>query len=344
VHRRLVQTVDMVNSLREMYDKLDRIEEMLAQDRADPLGPANNLLPVHYHLTQLETFKNETTLRAKRASAESRETLDKYFQRLTGTIEAFESFYLLLAGSLLDIVKAGNPAVAVKIAKIAELEGQRDEKAIAIRLVKKQNSELAARFRSVHAEARVIKHYRAKVMDAIRGSARNAIERAHAKHGSAIFEKLDFIYKDLIIVEDSVSPLFPSDWKIYTAWIKAYHKALYDFLKTFVSSVPDAGALLGVAQFVKEYYKNMTKELEIPDELLVPRLLDGKEQDLVEDYLRLIVQKMDEWTTNLMKTEVDEFTVRDHPPEEDADGFYGMQGAVIMFQSAFFPQIISKMH
>jgi exocyst complex component 3 len=323
----------MVNSLRDMYDRLDRIEEMLAQDRSDPLGPATNLLPVHYHLTQIETFRNETLIRAKRANPEARATLDEYFERLTGTIEAFEGFYLLLAGSLLDIVKAGHPSVAVKIAKIAEVEGQRDEKAIAIRLVKKQNSELAARFKSVQADARVIKHYRAKVMDAIRGSARNAIERAHAKHGNGIFEKLDFIYRDLILVEDAVAPLFPPDWKIYTVWIKAYNKALYDFLKTFVSSEPDAGALLGVAHFVKEYYKNMTKELEIPDELLTPRLLDGKEQDLVEDYLRLIVKKMDEWTTNLMKTEVEEFTRRDDAPEEDADGLYGMHGAVIMFQS-----------
>lgn len=40
---------------------------------------------------------------------------------------------------MLDIVRKGHAKVAIKIAKIAEIEGQRDEKAIAIRLVKRQN-------------------------------------------------------------------------------------------------------------------------------------------------------------------------------------------------------------
>lgn len=118
----------------------------------------------------------------------------------------------------------------------------------------------------------------------------------------------------------------------YSNSVKAYHKALYDFLATYVKSGPDAGSLLRLAQFTKEYKQTMMKDLLVPDEYLQPPLLDGREQDLVEDYLKLIVKKMDEWSANLMKTEIAEFTAREQPPESDADGFYGMQGAVILFQ------------
>jgi hypothetical protein len=144
----------MIENLRDMVDKIARIEDMLAQERRDPLGPARNLLPIHFHLSQLETFRNETVLQAKRAGPDAKAKLDRYFERLGGTIEvcvyqglassainvsqAFESHYLHLAGSLLDIARAGHPEVAVKIAKIAEVEGGRDEKALAIKLVKKQ--------------------------------------------------------------------------------------------------------------------------------------------------------------------------------------------------------------
>lgn len=103
-------------------------------------------------------------------------------------------------------------------------------------------------------------------------------------------------------------------------------------MNTYVKSGPDAGALLRLAQFTKEYHTTMVKELEVPPEWLEPPLLDGKEQSLVEDYLKLIVRKMDEWTANLMKTEVAEFVAREQPPEVDADGQYGTQGAVILFQ------------
>lgn len=70
----------------------------------------------------------------------------------------------------------------------------------------------------------------------------------------------------------------------------------------------------------------------VSEEHLKPPLLDGREQDLIEDYLKLIVRKMDEWSANLMKTEIADFAAREQPPEIDADGFYGMQGAVILFQ------------
>lgn len=76
----------------------------------------------------------------------------------------------------------------------------------------------------------------------------------------------------------------------------------------------------------------MMQELNVPDEYLQPPLLDGKEQDLIEDYFKLIVRKIDEWSINLMKTEVADFKLREQPPEVDADGYYGMQGAVILFQ------------
>ena len=77
----------------------------------------------------------------------------------------------------------------------------------------------------------------------------------------------------------------------------------------------------------------MTKELEIdPDWLEQPRLLDGREASLVDDYFALISQRMDEWTANLFKGESRDFVERADPPETDPDGYYGMQGAVILFQ------------
>ena len=76
------------------------------------------------------------------------------------------------------------------------------------------------------------------------------------------------------------------------------------------------------------------KELNIPPNYIQPPSLEGKEQSLTDDYLEVIVKKLDEWSENLMKTEVAAFTQRKDPPELDADGMYGTQGAVILFQMA----------
>lgn len=210
----------MVTSLREMYSRLSHISDLLAVDRSDPLGTSLNLLPIHYHLSELEIFRNETLAQAKRGktNADAILTLEQYFERLGETIEAFEAHYFRLASELLELARKGNASVAVKIAKIAEIEGARDQKAIAIKMVKKSgNVDVAARFRSLQAEARTIKHYRSKVMDAIRASCRTAIERSYVRHGEdgvGWMDELDWIYDDLSIVQEELVPMFPADWKV----------------------------------------------------------------------------------------------------------------------------------
>lgn len=139
-----------------MYTKLDYIDALLQSDKAEPLGPAPNLLIIHYHLSQLEAFKNETTLQAKRSGGDSVAALGAlsyYFERLDDLLKEFEDHYLSLARRLVDLARQGQAAVAVKIAKIAEVEGSRDEKAIAIKLVKKKGAELASKFKSLQADA-----------------------------------------------------------------------------------------------------------------------------------------------------------------------------------------------
>ena len=127
-HRNFEQVEEMVNSLTEMHSKLDTLEEMLYSDKKDILGPARNLLSLHFHLNQLENFRNQTLHQAKKASPGSRLTLSKWFERLDKFIEDFDGYFASLSKNILPIVRAGHSEVVVKIVKIAELEGKEDEK------------------------------------------------------------------------------------------------------------------------------------------------------------------------------------------------------------------------
>ncbi|KAI5984301.1 exocyst complex component Sec6-domain-containing protein [Pisolithus albus] len=328
VHRNFEQTEEMVNNLLEMNSKLDVLEEVLSADSENLIGPAPNLLSMHLQINRLEAFRNQTMHQAKQASAASRQKLIRIFERLSKLIEDFEFYVLELARNILPLVRAGFPEVVVKLIKIAELEGREDEKAIAIRLVKKAaKMDAASKFKSMQANARVLKHYRSKITRAISESIRSNFDDAFERHErdpSAFLDNLGWIYQDLIRIESDVVPCFPSSYEIYSFYIKEYHKNLNMVLKRLVASEPEASILLHLHAWLKEYKKSM-KELN-------PSLLDGEEQNLIEDYLKLIVKKLDEWSANLMKTEIQEFTTRTNPPEVDSDGLYGMQGAVILFQ------------
>ena len=351
VHRNFEQTEDMVINLLEMDSRLDSIEEMLAMDQDDLLRPAPNLLPIHLQLTQLENFRNEAMHQAKKASSESRSKLSRRFQRLTGVLEAFDEYVIELSRNILPLARSGHPEVIVKIVKIAEFEGKEDEKvissdfsvpssayfckALAIRLVKKAAKlDAASKFKSMQANARVFKHYRSKVMKAISDTIKDTFDAAYLqdeKNPTAFLENLGWIYQDLIVIERDVVSCFPQDWDIYSHFVREYHKALNSTIQRLLASEPDANALLTLHAWLKEYKSSM-KELEIPPEYLEPPLLGGNEQSLIDDYLKLIVKKLDEWSANLMKTELTGFSSRAEPPELDADGQYGMQGAVILFQ------------
>ncbi|KAF9266922.1 exocyst complex component Sec6 [Marasmius fiardii PR-910] len=336
VHRNFEQTEEMVNNLLEMNSKLNMLEDMLEEDSRDILGPAPNLLVIHYILNQLEAFRNQTMHQAKKASAASRETLTRWFERLNTVIEAFDQYIVALARNILTIVREGNRDVVVKLIKIAEMEGREDEKAIAIRLVKKAAKlDAASRFKSMAANARVIKHYRSKIVRAISDSIKDEFEEAYKRdeqNPTDFLNNLGWIYQDIIRIEKDVVPCFPPDYNIYSHYIREYHKALNSTIKRLVASEPGANVFLVLFEWLKQYKKDM-KELNVPPELLEPPLLDGKEQSLIEDYLQVIVNKLDEWSANLMKTELEEFSLRKDSPETDADGLYVSQGgAPIMFQ------------
>lgn len=184
----------------------------------------------------------------------------------------------------------------------------------------------------MQANARVLKHYRSKLTKAITDSIKATFDQLYDEKDPASFlNNIGWMYEDIQRIERDVAPCFPADYEIYSLYVREYHKVLNGVVKNMVSSDPEASTILLLFDWLKQYKREM-KKLNIPPELIEPPLLDGKEANLIEDYLQIIVKKLDEWVANLMKTEMDDFTKREEPPELDGDGMYGTQGAIILFQ------------
>ena len=128
MHRNFTHVEEMVANLQEMYSRLDDLEDMLASDKRDITGPGSYLFPIHHQLHQLEAFRNQTLHQAKKASADSRAILNRWFERLAKVIAEFDQHISELSHNILPIVRAGHPEVVVKLCKIAEMEGLEDQK------------------------------------------------------------------------------------------------------------------------------------------------------------------------------------------------------------------------
>ncbi|WVQ64546.1 uncharacterized protein L199_002713 [Kwoniella botswanensis] len=340
VHRNLSQTTKMVQNLRSMSDKVDHISSLLDSDKNQIGGPAGyspNLLPIHFQLQQLESFRNETLHQAKKNSNstdEEREVLTKWFEKLDKIGQDFESWLWEISKNIVDLARKGNGGTVVRLLKIVEVEGKEDEKAVAMRLVRKvATHDAASKFKSMQANARVIKNYRHKLLDVMTNSIKESFENYYLDNQYdmlGFIEGLGWIYKDIIRIKEDIEPLFPEDYEIVPYLVKSYHKHLDQTIRKIVASAPEAKVLLELHAWIKEYRISM-KELEIPSGWIQPPLLDGKSQDLIEDYVKLIVTKLEEWSDNLMKEETGKFQWRTKEPEQSDDGQLGMEGVVDFF-------------
>jgi exocyst complex component 3 len=337
IHSNFSATQKMVENFRSLHDRLEQIEYLIQEDRLrniDLRDPMPNLLTIHCELSQLNEFKDEAMYQG-RNNEDVKRTLQRYFERLDRTNEEFEKIFWGMARNLIDIIRCNNPTLVVKIAKIIELDERLDEKSIALQNAKTQYQDMASKFRSIRGSPRKLKLYFQRFEETIDSSVQLMFEQHVEKYANdytAMMENLDWVYDDLRLIKEEVVPCMPPKWKIFNIYVKHYHKLVYETVKNLVASEPDAATIIKILEWIKTYKSTMNREMGIPTSELVPPLLDGKESVLVDDYLQIIVRKVEEWMTNLANTEKKDFMERTASPDEDAEGKYITGGAAIMFQ------------
>lgn len=247
-------------------------------------------------------------------------------------IGEFTDYVWDLSNHVLDLVQAKQPSVVVRLAKVIEAEERLDEMVGSTKI-----AEVAAILPSpdrVSVVGRKAKGFLSKFKEILQETIATRFAEAvapYTKEPIVALDRMDFVIDDLTVAYDEVAPLFPRRWGIFPFFVLRYHIHVYDLLNRIVSQYLDAGSILRVLKWVRDYYDDMASRLGVAEEVLMPELLDGKEQQLVDDYLKMIRKKLDEWMGNLFTTEVKQFCVREEPPEEN-NGIYGLAAPVIMFQ------------
>ncbi|KAI9030885.1 exocyst complex component Sec6-domain-containing protein [Phycomyces nitens] len=339
VHQNFVATQEKVKAFRALYQRLQGIEQMFIPLQQDVFRPQDNLLHVHYELFKLEEFRDQTMHQARGSPQDVLITLKTYFRRVDVLADDFTQHLWQIARHLLELVDMGLGSSVVKLVKIIECEEHADEKALAAQQAQTSHQDIQGhkKWRLAEGNPRTIKSYRVEFFEQIHQSIVERFEDELAPYRengdwSGALDITDFIFNDLELVFDQVVPKFPKKYKIFPHFVLEYHRHTYELLNGMVDQDLDAGTILRLLRFVRDYYATMSTRLGVTEELLEPQLLDGQEQTLVDEYLKLVRNKLAEWTSNLMSSESRDFVAREHPPETTPDGQYGMSGAVDMFQ------------
>lgn len=326
----------MLGRFESMAHEVRVLSRLLTRYRADVLGPAPELLELHFQISKWETFRNETLHLAGTSAPDTKQQLLDLLAPLEQLLDEFEAYIVDLFAHVLDLVRHGQPGVVVRLAKIMERETREDERTAAIRLAQRAKIEGAARFRGIATYGHSIKLYRHKFQETVRATALRRLaacwDAAPEPGPRAFYEQADWFYDDVRLARAALPQLFPADYAVDRLFIQAYHRALGELLQLrVVLEDADAASLLELYHVAQQHE---TRIVDAGSEAawLEPSLLGGREKSIIDDYASLLTRKMDDWTANLMHGEITAFVTRDCAPDEGGDGTYTMTGNVILFQ------------
>lgn len=338
VRRTLVETSTLLGKLEQLPSEVHALMQLVTQYQSDIMGPAPDLLSLHFRIMQWEAFRNETLHLAAGTNASVQQQLVDMLAPLDVLLASFDTYLMMLCAHILDLVRVRQHGVVVRLVKILERENREDEKTAAIRLAKRANIEGSARFRSIATYGHTIKLYRLRLQETLLLTTQRRLEaswnEAEEPTPLSFYEQVQWMYQDLDVVRTSVVALFPPDYCIYRTYVQIYHRALSEFLQEKVA-IEDAGAneLLELYHVAQQHQQRLLDPAkEIHEDWLQRSLLGGREENIMGDYLLLLTRKIDEWTATLMHDEITAFVQRERAPEENASGMYLLSSCVILFR------------
>jgi exocyst complex component 3 len=317
----------MLRQFQCLTDQIQRVEEYIEEESQQVLSDHPSLLMIHYQVFQLEGFRTATMYHARHSSMDVINTLNNYFQRIVDLSESFDDYVWKLAANTVTLIKEGYGSVIVRLVKIIEMEEHADSEAISVEF---KEEDLITSF-----EPRKIKAYRIKYFDILREEIGKTFMELYDQHRTQVDRFLggiDQLLDNLETVSDELVPCFPRRYNIFQFFVLEHHRTIYDYLTRMVSFRLDGGAILFILKWVREYYGKMSGKMGVGEELLEPRLLDGKEEEMVTSYVTMARNQLNEWMKNLLNRETTEFLSRTKPPEVDEHGRYVVAGSVIVYQ------------
>jgi hypothetical protein len=333
---RLKETKAIYDRFDELDGEIQRVMALINHDKQSNYMKSQHILLIHYHLVRLEDFRSQMLFQIKDSAKEVRLLVEKFFLKLDNTVKEFEDFLFNLCNNVLTFVKGREANLVVRLMKIIEFEERQDEKEIELQQMMNSKDDLTRKRANMMNTRlpREMKSYRNRLMNVIN-------ESIDANFASLISDDLikespshcllaaDFVIDELLLVNEELVPRFPKKYKIFDFYVLQYHRLIYTMINRILSQNIGAGDILQVVSWVNSYYERMNDRLNVPKELLEPKLLDEKEDALIHEYIKLTKSKVGEWINNLLISETKNFQIRENPPETDARGLYISPGITI---------------
>jgi exocyst complex component 3 len=333
-HRNFEAVEKMRNDIQTFEERLDDLEALLALDDQDPVNQ-ENLLRIHYGLTQLRDIRDDAMAQTRTTQGGSTELIDNLtlengvtvqdlFARLDDVIEWFDKHIGEACINLIELIQQDHIGLVVRLAVIVEEEEKTDQKINALQAAQREFKDLASRFKSINAGPRELRGYKDKFIRSIEYVCQAQMDETKERF-SEDPDKIDKYFKwyfnNLNVVRLGMVDLMPKKWRILQTYKDIYHKAMHDFLVGFADD-ENLGPqyVLAVINWADRYYAKMAK-LGFAEEDLQPHVIDSRSQELIRTYRSVIIKAVDQYMDRINAQDRKSFLNQDRDAyEANVDG------------------------
>ncbi|CAH6722147.1 exocyst complex component Sec6p [[Candida] jaroonii] len=317
--------VDDITNFRRNLDNINAlIDNELDIITNDITYPLSNMLKIHYNLTQVRNFQDYLETYSQSLSDDMKSIIIRILSPLRKTIKLFDDLLKEIIISLTEAVKEGNLQLVLKLIKIIDYETNED-----LKVLLKNNLDLKENVLTVnYGMKRLVKrNYKKFFYDKLEESLIETFDLCinhYSQDRMLVYDNLEWLEDEILFVNDTLSLLFPESWEINNFIQNVYYNKLHNFTMDIIKTDPPAEDLLRILSYDTHYNKFLLalQTVETSDKrksVIKPQNKSIIGEDLknvvLDDYLKVILQKMEEWNENLIQTETRTFNQREGPPD-----------------------------
>lgn len=375
---KIYESIEATSSIYTRFIQLNKITNKISQMLESELkGEAIEtgcpfLIQIHFLLTKARDFEDQM----KAMAAVSTEDVKRDIQQIFGTVNEltrkFDNLLEQIIYDLLELVRAEQFSLIIRLFKIIDVEEREDLKIMAIRnIIKKKEMEVDNTKEIETSQSNTVnkfnfgeekiseefptnngiykeilsgtitsrtkpRNYKQFFFNNIQKAIQDIFKEVRKEYSGdkkfMVLENLDWVFNELLVSKEYLSKYGPPYWDLFRKYYDLYYDELHALINDLVESEPETIIILDILDYDKLFQKTMVSDFGFKKKEVRSIIGDKEKERLFADYLALILGKMTEWINNLTDSEFSAFIERTKPPHIDSEGLLYLDGTKTCFQ------------
>lgn len=321
LYNTMMQVQNLYTDIANFRQYVDHISNMIDTEfeavSQDIEYPLLNLYRIHFNVTQARNFLDYLEVEARGLSDDTQSIVKRIINPVQKTVRKFDDLLREIIISVTEAVKDNNNEMVVKLVRVIDHEAAEDLKLTLMDQLGLVDAEAKktinySQFRSKP------RHYKKFFYDKLDESLTDTFTKCveHFRQDPMlVYDNLDWLEDELVFVERSFAPLFPEHWEVAKFIQKVYYNQLHKFTMHIINSNPPAEDLMRILSY-DTHYNEFVSSLYGNDENDQRSILgDELKNSVLDDYMKVIITKMNEWNDNLIAQESESFKTRVVAPD-----------------------------